>query len=261
MSVYTLPYNDNRQLAKKFNIKAQEIRCKCGGKHGIYVNTELIDKIEQVMEILDADRIDISSGNRCSSHDRKVGGTGGGMHTKNGCAMDYMLSKKGETIDPCVVVAVAQEVGFNGIGRIDGTHIHCDVRTVAKPEYKWLGDETIEGGTSGSIIREPNTYWNYYKLDRSKYIDTPVTTVEPIEKRLQRVLNTMGEKLDVDGIIGDKTMKALKKHNINKGEKGEFIKIIQEILNAKGYDVGEPDGIAGDKTIQAICNAAWDKLF
>lgn len=258
MSVYTLPYNDNRQLAKKFNITAQEIRCKCGGNHDIYVNTELIDKLEQVMEILGADHIYPSSGNRCPSHDRRVGGTGGGMHTKNGSAIDYTLTKKGETIDPCVVAAVAQEVGFNGIGRIDKTHIHCDVRTVSKPEQKWLGDETIKGGTSGSIIREPNTYWNYYKLDRSKYIETPV---EPVEKRLQRVLNVMGEKLDVDGIVGENTMKALKRHNINKGEKGEFIKIIQEILNAKGYDAGEPDGIAGDKTIQAICNAAWDKLF
>ncbi len=260
MSVYTLPYNDNRQLAKKFSITAQEIRCKCGGKHDIYVNTELIDGIEQVMDILGADRIDISSGNRCSSHDRSpmVGGTGNGMHTQNGCAMDYKLSKSGKVIDPRIVAAVAQEVGFNGIGKIDSAYIHCDV---GNRKYRWLGDETIAGGTSGSIIYDPDTYWNYYKLDRSKYVKTPTETTESIEKRLQKALNAMGEKLDVDGIIGTKSIQALKKHSINKGDKGEFVKIIQEFLNSKGYNCGEADSIAGDKTIQAICNAAWDKLL
>lgn len=253
--VYTLSYNDNRQLCKRHNIKAQEIRCKCQGTHNIIVNTELIDKIELLMDVLEADYIDISSGNRCISHDLRVGGNGRGMHTQNGCAMDFKVSKKGKVIDPRVVAAVAQELGFNGIGRIDSEYIHCDV---GNRKYRWLGDETVSGGTSGSVIFEPNTYWNYYGLKRSDYIKTPI---DSIEKRLQRVLNSMGENLDVDGIIGEKTIAALKRHNVNKGEKGEFVKIVQELLNSKGYDCGTPDGIAGNLTIQAICNAAWDKLL
>ena len=71
----------------------------------------------------------------------------------------------------------------------------------------------------------------------------------------------MGEKLVVDGVIGEKSLAALKKHNINKGESGEFVKVVQEILNSKGYDCGEADGICGDKTVQAICNAMYDRLF
>lgn len=49
--------------------------------------------------------------------------------------------------------------------------------------------------------------------------------------------------------------------NIQKGKSGEFVKVVQEILNSKGYDCGEADGICGDKTAQAICNAMYDKLF
>ena len=259
MSILVLNWNDNRQLGKKYSIRAQELRCKCGGKHNITVNTLLIDKLETLMDIVGAKHIYFSSVNRCKVHDKNVGGSGWGLHTISKAADFKMTDEKDKAIDTRVLAAVMQEIGFTGIGRITKDYIHGDVGTLAEHGgKKWLGDEMVKGGTSGSVINEPNTYWNYYGLKRSDYIKTPV---EPIEKRLQRVLNAMGEKLDVDGIVGENTMKALKRHNISKGEKGEFIKIIQEILNAKGYDAGEPDGIAGDKTIQAICNAAWDKLF
>lgn len=58
-----------------------------------------------------------------------------------------------------------------------------------------------------------------------------------------------------------KAQSRLNRLNIQKGEKGDFIKVVQKILNSKGYDAGTEDGIAGDKTIQAICNAAWDRLY
>lgn len=258
MAVRALAYNSTEQLTKHIN--AKELRCKCGGTHNITVNTDLLDKEEKLMELMGAEHIYISSANRCKIHDKNVGGSGYGMHTL-GKAIDAMYTDaNGKTIDPRVVAACMQEVGFTGIGRITNQFIHGDVGTLAEHGgSKWLGDEMVVGGTSGSVIKEPKTYWEYYGLKRSDYIKT--VEVDSVEKRLQKVLNTMGESLTVDGVIGEKTISALKKHNINKGEKGEFVKIMQEILNSKGYDCGTADGIAGDKTIQAICDAAWDKLF
>lgn len=266
MSVYVLPYNSKEQLSPHLN--AQELRCKCGGTHNITVNTDLVDKIEKLISTIatikgvsaDEVYINVSSANRCKMHNVAVSGSGWGIHTL-GKAMDFQMTYDNQAIDARLIACIAQEIGFTGIGRITSSYIHCDVGTLGEHGgMKWLGDEMVKGGTSGSIIREPDTYWRYYGLKRSDYFKTETPAEESIEKQLQAVLNKMGENLVVDGVIGEKTLSALKNHNIQKGEKGEFIKVIQKILNSRGYDCGDTDGIAGDKTIQAICNAAWDRL-
>ena len=254
----TYKYNDNMQLTT--HLQAREFQCKCNKCHDFSINERLPQMLEKVVELLGADHIYISSGYRCPAHDKAVGGAGKGQHTY-GNAADFAIEKDGKFIDPRVIAAVAEEVGFGGIGRINLQYIHCDVRT----SNFWRGDE-YAGATNYSLFDyRKNNYWNYYGLKRSDYIKSepvpePVAELS-LEKQLQTVLNKMGENLAVDGVIGEKTLAALKKHNINKGESGEFVKVMQKILNDKGYDCGEADGVAGDKTVQAINNAAWDKLF
>lgn len=267
MSVYVLPYNSGEQLSPHLN--AQELRCKCGGTHNITVNTDLIDKIEKLISTVatikgvpaDDVHINVSSANRCKKHDINVGGSGWGMHVV-GKAMDFQITYDNQAIDARLIACIAQELGFTGIGRITSSYIHCDVGTLGEHGgKKWLGDEMVVGGTSGSIINEPQTYWGYYGLKRSNYFKTESPAEDSLEKQLQTVLNKMGENLVVDGVIGEKSLSALKKYNVQKGEKGEFIRVIQKILNDKGYDCGDADGVAGDRTIQALCNVAWDKLY
>ena len=235
------------------NLKVSEFRCKCGKQHDTPLDENLPVMIQKVADILGAEHIYISSGYRCAAHDKAVGGTGYGLHTK-GYAADFALSKDGKYIDPRVIAAVAQEVGFGGIGRINTQYIHCDTRT----SNLWMGDEYL-GATNYSLFKaDANTYWNYYKLNRADYIKEPVKT---IETRLQECLIKMGEKITSDGIIGANTLNAMRRHVIAKGDKGDFVKVVQELLNSKGYDCGTPDGVAGDKTVQAVNNAAWDKLL
>ena len=74
---------------------------------------------------------------------------------------------------------------------------------------------------------------------------------------LQKILNAGGAKLVVDGIAGVKTLAAVKKYSINKGDKGNLIKWVQTRLNQLGFDCGVADGIAGNKTMNAIY--AWQK--
>ena len=264
MGVYTLPYNSKEKLSS--HIGAWELKCKCGGTHSIIVNEELIDKMEKLISAIakvykvsaDDVHVNISSANRCKQRDIAVGGSGWGMHTL-GKALDYQITVKGKVVDSKLIACIAQEIGFNGIGRIKSTgeYIHSDVGTLAEHGgKKWLGDETVVGGTSGSVINEPKTYWEYYGLKRSDYFKDE--TVESFEKKLQTILNNKGSKLAVDGIIGNLTLSDLRNYTIESGDSGELTKWTQERLKALGYDV-DVNGKADAKTMNAIHKFQRDK--
>lgn len=260
MSVKVLPWGCNEQLTTHIN--ALELRCKGTAAHNIIADMELLEKIEKLMSVIGADRIDISSANRCKEHDKAVGGSGWGMHVL-GKALDFKLSKGGVLIDTRLIACYAQELDFNGIGRINKEYIHCDVGTIAEHGgKKWLGDETIAGGTSGSVINEPQTYWQYYGLERPAPKPVEAPKAESIERRLQRALNSIDDSLnlDVDGIFGKLSVGAMKKHNPLKESDPEYIKLVQELLNNKGYNAGAEDGIYGDKTALAMWSACVDTI-
>ena len=48
--IKTYKYNDTTQLTPHFNV--QEFRCKCGQAHDILINTDLVDKLEQLFTAL-----------------------------------------------------------------------------------------------------------------------------------------------------------------------------------------------------------------
>ena len=206
-------YNDETQLSAHFNVR--EFRCKCGKTHDTEINPNLVTNLEKLYRVLDCSRIVVTSGYRCPTHDKNVGG--------------IISTKK--------VACKAQDIGFRGIGNIDSTYtaIHVDVRTGAK----WYGDEAVRGGTSGSVTDD---FYRYYSTKGN-------STAE-----LQKILNGKGAALDVDGIAGEKTLAECRRYTIDLGDSGPLTRWVQARLNSVGFDCGTADGIAGERTMTAIHN-------
>ncbi len=129
--------NSTERLSAHFSIT--EMRCKCGESHDTKVDTVLIDKLEKLRAALGCSKIIVNSGYRCPAHDKNVGGSGSGQHTKGTAADIVCYDGKGEIISSKIICCAAQDLGFTGIANIDSSYTatHVDVRA-----GKWFGDET-----------------------------------------------------------------------------------------------------------------------
>lgn len=143
MSINRYDYNNSTQLSPHFN--AHEFRCSCGKIHETLISSELIDKLEALYTALNCSKIIVTSGYRCPEHDKAVGGTSSGQHTKGTAADVCCYGQDGQPISSKTVCCKAQDLGFGGIANITSSYqyTHLDVRT----GYRWLGDETKGNGT------------------------------------------------------------------------------------------------------------------
>ena len=159
---------DKSQLTEHFNVS--EFRCKCGGNHNTKLDSNLVQKLEQLFTSLNCSKIIVNSGYRCPTHDKNVGGNGSGQHT-NGTAADIVCyDKSGKKISSKKVCCAAQDIGFGGIANIDGTYTatHVDVRT----GVKWYGDETVT--TAYSVTDD---FYEYFKLEKSDVYGKEKSTI------------------------------------------------------------------------------------
>lgn len=146
-----IEYGKDKQVSKHF--MAHEFYCKCGCGESFCLDRELINKLELLHDILDCKAIIVTSGYRCGNHDKNVGGSGTGQHTK-GTAVDVKcIGKDGKTISTKIISCVAQLLGFNGIANINNTYtcIHLDTG-----DRVYFGDET-----KGTHTITDN-FFNYY---------------------------------------------------------------------------------------------------
>ena len=143
MSVNHYDYNDNTQLSLHFNVR--EFRCSCGKSHETLLASELVDKLEALYTALNCSKIIVTSGYRCPDHDKAVGGTSSGQHTKGTAADVCCYGQDGQPISSKTVCCKAQDLGFGGIANITAAYqyTHLDVRT----GYRWLGDEVNGNST------------------------------------------------------------------------------------------------------------------
>lgn len=162
MAVKTYAYSDTTQLTSHFN--AKEFRCKCGKSHDILISGELVQMLEKLYAALNCSKIIVNSGYRCASHDKAVGGTGSGQHTKGTAADVVCYDSGGNVISSKTVCCTAQDMGFGGIANITSayTSTHLDVRTGAK----WYGDETKGTNTVTS------DFYSYFGIAKSSTVDS-----------------------------------------------------------------------------------------
>lgn len=117
-----------------------EFICKCGCGQG-KPSQLLVDRLEKLYKLMNAKAIIINSGYRCYKHDRAVGGSGYGAHTKN-IAADIVVKKQNGTLYSAEDIAEAAErIGFGGIGMMNNA-CHVDTRDSEKYDNNhWFGDE------------------------------------------------------------------------------------------------------------------------
>ena len=162
--IQTYPFNDNTQLSAHFNVS--EFRCKCGKVHDTLLADELVEKLEQLYASLNCSKIIVTSGFRCSMHDRTVDGSGTGQHTKGNAADICCYGQDGQPISSKVVCCKAQDIGFRGIANITAAYqyTHVDVR----PNGKWYGDE-VHGNNTVT-----DDFYKYFGGEDMKGIDVSV---------------------------------------------------------------------------------------
>ena len=117
-----------------------EFACPCCGRDDI--NKELVERLERLFAAIGADKIIISSGVRCPDYSVSVGGYRNDMHVNKGAA-DLVVYKDGKPMSSFAVAAIAEDLGlFNGIGVIDDSYIHLDIRGIIPySNNHWFGSE------------------------------------------------------------------------------------------------------------------------
>lgn len=206
MNIIKYSYNEKKELSPHFS--SIEFQCKCGKPHDYYIADDLIKKTAILFEKLDCSMILVNSGYRCAEHDKAVGGSGAGQHTKGTACDVRCYDKKGGIISSKMVCCVAQDIGFTGIANINTkyTDTHLDVRTGSK----WYGDETKGNSTV------TDDFYKYFGIQREEPVNVPRGTIRKGDKSdsvlwLQSRLYDLGymQKVDIDGIFGIKTQRAL----------------------------------------------------
>lgn len=128
----------------------------------ILIDENLINKMENIFNKLNASKCIISSGYRCPVYDEGQNGFAG-YHSK-GLAADCIYYDENENIIPSkIVICVAYDLGeIKGIANIDGNYTHLDNRSSGT----YYGDERV---SNNSCWTNPYDYFGVSKQDVAKY--------------------------------------------------------------------------------------------
>lgn len=243
MAVKTYKKATDTKLSTNFS--SREFRCGLG--RPCSCPTTLIDDLlprylQMIRDHFGA-TVTITSGYRCESYNRSISGAVGSRHSK-GQAADIVVAG----VAPRKVAAYAESIGIKGIGLYetlkDGYFVHIDTRTT---KSFWYGQaqeyrSTFGGAAAAGSAAKPSTSTTTTSTTSGKY------TKEQFIRDVQKAIGAT-----VDGIAGfetlGKTVTLSAKRNISHGA----VLAVQKYLYALGYtQVGEADGVAGEKFTQAV---------
>lgn len=162
MAIKTYKKTDKTKLSKNFRVS--EFVCNGNGCCSTAkIDESLVSYLQKIRDHF-GKAITITSGYRCVTHNKNVGGASASRHTK-GQAADIVV--KG--IAPVEVAKYAETIGILGIGLYeakDGNFVHIDTRTTKSfwyghkqerrttfaPEYK-LAFTTLARGDKGKDVK------------------------------------------------------------------------------------------------------------
>jgi hypothetical protein len=247
MAVKSYPKSSTDKLSKNFN--AREFRCglgsPCSACTTTLIDEQLVEYLQKIRDYFGAE-IEITSGYRCDSYNRRIGGAVGSRHSK-GHAADIVV----RGVAPRRVAAYAEYIGAQGIGLYetgkDGYFVHIDTRT-AKSFWYGQGEEprsTFGGAaamgpagtssTGSTASSAPASAANGYTLGQF---------ITDVQKACGAT---------VDGIAGQETLRSTVTISAIKNNRHAAVQAVQKRLAALGYtQVGEADGVAGAKFQEAL---------
>ena len=127
MAIKTYKRSQN-DLSLTKNFKVKEFACKCG-KCSTKIDDKLVSFLQKIREHF-GQPVTINSGYRCSTHNKKVGGTPNSQHLL-GKAADIRVNG----LSPNELANYCEKIGFGGIG-IYKTFVHVDTRSLRS---RWYG--------------------------------------------------------------------------------------------------------------------------
>lgn len=174
------------------------------------VNPKLVEYIQKIRDHF-GKSITVTSGYRCATHNKNVGGATGSRHSK-GDAADIVVSG----VTPAEVAKYAESIGIKGIGlyetNADGHFTHIDTRDV---KSFWYGQAQAKRTTfgGGSSITETTTT----PVSNNLVFGSEGDRVKTLQENLIKLGYDLG-KTGADGDFGTKTLTAVKdfqqKHNL-----------------------------------------------
>ena len=168
-------YKKGTAVTLSTNFKSTEFDCHGSGCcSSTNVDEKLVEYLQKIRDHF-GKPVEISSGYRCATHNKNIGGATNSRHSKGQAADIYISGVK-----PAEIAKYAESIGILGIGLYetdkDGHFVHVDTRT---SKSFWYGQaeasRTTFGGTTIAeapkvdtstvdiSAADPKVMWNYFK--------------------------------------------------------------------------------------------------